>query len=85
MAEITLQVDDEAKRDAERVLDDIGLTLSAAVNVFLKAVARENRIPFKLKADPFYSRENMAELERRVADVREGRAVLKPHELIEAE
>ena len=85
MAEITLQVDDEAKRDAERVLDDIGLSLSAAVNVFLKAVARENRIPFKLKADPFYSRENMAELERRVADVREGRAVLKPHELIEAE
>ena len=85
MAEITLQVDDEAKRDAERILDDIGLSLSAAVNVFLKAVARENRIPFALKADPFYSRENMHELERRVADVREGRTVLKPHELIEVE
>ena len=85
MAEITLHVDDDTKRDAERTLDDIGMSLSAAVNVFLKAVARENRIPFALKADPFYSRENMAELERRAADVRKGRTVLKPHELIETE
>lgn len=84
MAKITLQVDDDVKRDAERTLDDIGLSLSAAVNVFLKAVARENGIPFSLTADPFYSRENIAELERRVSDIRTGKSHLTPHELIEA-
>ena len=59
--------------------------MSTAINIFLRAVVRENRIPFELRAAPFYSRENMAELERRVADVRAGKSVLKPHELIEAE
>ena len=85
MAHISLRVDDELKRSAERTLDDIGLSMSAAINIFLKTVVRENRIPFELYSDPFYSKENIAELERRVADVRSGKSILKEHELIEVE
>ena len=69
MAQISLRVDDEIKRNAERTLDEIGLSMSAAINIFLKAVVRENRIPFELSADPFYSKENIKELERRVSDI----------------
>ncbi len=83
MAQISLRVDDEVKRDAERTLDDIGLSMSAAINIFLKKIVRENRIPFELTADPFYDRENIAELERRVAEIRSGKSVLKEHDLIE--
>lgn len=85
MAQISLRVDDEVKIGAERTLSDIGLSMSAAINIFLKAVVRENRIPFELTADPFYSRSNMAELERRVSDLRSGKSTLKQHELIEVE
>lgn len=85
MAQINLRVDDEVKRSAERTLEDIGLSMSAAINIFLKAVVRENRIPFELSADPFYSRENITELERRVADIHSGKSTLKEHELIEVE
>lgn len=59
--------------------------MSAAINIFLKAVVRENRIPFELAADPFYSKENMEELERRVNAIRSGKSVLKEHELIEVD
>ena len=59
MAQISLRVDDEVKRSAERTLDEIGLSMSAAINIFLKTVIRENRIPFELSADPFYSSENI--------------------------
>ncbi len=83
MAQINLRVDDDVKRSAEKILDDIGLSMSAAINVFLKTVVRENRIPFELSADPFYSKDNITELERRVADVRSGKSTLKEHELIE--
>lgn len=83
MAQISLRVDDDVKRNAERTLTDIGLSMSTAINIFLKKVARENRIPFELSADPFYSQENMEELERRVANVRAGKSTLKEHELIE--
>lgn len=51
MAQISLRVDDEVKRGAEQVLSDIGLSMSAAINVFLRKVAREQRIPFELSAE----------------------------------
>ena len=83
MAQISLRVDDELKRGAEKTLNDIGLSMSTAINIFLKTVVRENRIPFELSADPFYSKENMKELERRVHAVRSGESTQKEHELIE--
>ncbi len=85
MAQISLRVDDEVKHSAERILDDIGLSMSTAINIFLKTVARERRIPFELSAAPFYSKENMELLEKRIADVRSGKSTLKEHELIEVE
>jgi DNA-damage-inducible protein J len=83
MAQISLRVDDELKQDAEKVFDEIGLTTSAAINIFLKTVVRENRIPFELSADPFYNKENIAELERRIANLNSGKSTLKEHDLIE--
>lgn len=85
MAQISLDVDDEVKQSAERTLDDIGLSMSTAINIFLKTVVRENRIPFELSADPFYDKENMMELEKRVADINSGKSTLKEHELIKVE
>ena len=85
MAQINLRVDDDTKRNAEKTLDEIGLSMSTAINIFLKTVARENRIPFELSADPFYSKKNIAELEKRVADIQSKKSILKEHELIETE
>ena len=85
VSQINLRVDDNLKSSAERTLNDIGLSMSTAINIFLKTVVRENRIPFELSADPFYSKENMEELERRVADIRSGKSTLKEHELVEVE
>ena len=82
MAQISLRVDDDLKRSAERTFDDIGLSMSTAINIFLKTVVMENRIPFELSADPFYSKENIEELERRAADIHSGKSALKEHELI---
>ena len=83
MAQISLRVDDEVKRRAEQTFDDIGLSMSTAINIFLKKVARERRIPFELSADPFYSESNMAHLRRGVAALNAGKGV--EHEPIEVE
>ena len=48
-------------------------------------VTAERQIPFEVSADPFYSKENMDELERRVTNIRTGKSVLKEHDLIGAE
>ena len=49
MAQISLRVDDEIKHKAEKTLDEIGLSMSTAINIFLKTVVRENRIPFDVQ------------------------------------
>lgn len=81
MAQISLRVDDEVKKNAEQTLNDIGLSMSTAINIFLKTVAREKRIPFELSADPFYSESNMAHLRRGIAALNAGKGV--EHEPIE--
>lgn len=83
MAQISLRVDDDVKRGAEQTFDDIGLSMSAAINIFLKKVARERRIPFELSADPFYSESNMAHLQRGISALNAGKGV--EHEPIEVE
>lgn len=83
MAQISLRVDDDVKRGAEQALNDIGLSMAAAINVFLRKVARERRIPFELSADPFYSEGNIRYLERKKKEIDEGRAHFAEHDLIE--
>ena len=83
MAQISFRVDDEIKKKAERTFDDIGISMSAAINIYLKTVVRENHIPFELSADPFYSDENMSRLRESIRQVRDGEKKLTEHEIIE--
>lgn len=83
MTQVNFRIDDEIKESAENALKAMGLTMSAAITMFLTKVGRERRIPFEITADPFYSPENLAELERRIKSVRNGTSTLKEHELIE--
>ena len=44
----TLRLDEKDKQQAEQVFNQLGLTLAAGLTVYLKAVARQQRIPFPL-------------------------------------
>lgn len=83
MAQISLRVDDDVKRDAERTLEDIGLNMSTAINIFLKTVVRENRIPFALTADTFYEESNIRYLEKKYKEFKSGKLKFESHDLIE--
>lgn len=85
MAQISLRVDDEVKKGAEQTFEDIGLSMSTAINIFLKKVAREKRIPFELSVDPFYNESNMKYLSKIVADINAGTAKIVEHDLIEGD
>lgn len=51
MAQISIRVDDEVKQNAEQVCEEIGMSISTAINIYLKRLGREGRIPFEVKAD----------------------------------
>ena len=83
MTQVNFRIEEEVKNNAEQALKEMGLTMSAVITMFLVKVGRERRIPFEINADPFYSAANIAELERRVASVKNGTSTLKEHDLIE--
>lgn len=45
----TIRIDPEVKREAVAVLDGLGLSMSGAMNIFLRAVAREGGLPFDVR------------------------------------
>jgi addiction module RelB/DinJ family antitoxin len=44
----SLRVDEEDKQRAEQVFRPLGMTLSTGINIYLKAVGRQQKIPFEL-------------------------------------
>lgn len=45
----TIRIEPEVKKEATVILDELGLSMSTAVNAFLKALVREGGMPFKMK------------------------------------
>lgn len=48
----TMRIDPQLKDEANKVFDELGLSLSGAVTIFLKAVVREQGIPFSMNIKP---------------------------------
>ena len=44
-----IRIDPDLKEQTNAVFEELGLTLSTAVNVFLRAVVREGGMPFDVK------------------------------------
>ena len=49
---INIQVDSNVKKEATMVLTDLGLSMSSAINLFLKQVVKRNGIPFEVTNAP---------------------------------
>ena len=83
---VNFRLDEDVKKEVDEVCREIGISTSAAFNVFARKVARERRIPFDLSADPFYSDRNMKALEESRKQFKEGKIVEKTlDELLEME
>lgn len=48
---ISIRVDQSLKKKFDSMCEAFGLSATAAFNIFMKAVVREKRIPFEIKAD----------------------------------
>ena len=50
MKTLQVRIPEELRRDADEVLEAIGMDMSTAIRVYLKKVVQERRIPFLLEA-----------------------------------
>lgn len=80
---LNIKIDKNLKESTEDILKSMGLTTSSAITIFFKAINQHNGIPFQIKADPFYSKENMELLEKSIAQLESSKG--QSHKLIECE
>ena len=74
---ITISMDEDLKKQAETLFDDMGLNMATAFTIFTKTVVRQGKIPFEIIADPFYSEANQARLREAIKGLEAGQGVVR--------
>ena len=82
-ASVSFRMDAKLKKNFESIIQMMGLNMTTAFTVFATQVVYEGRIPFAIKADPFWCAENQARLCESIAQLNAGKA--KEHALVEDE
>lgn len=81
LATVTSRVDELDKAAFDDFCSSVGLTSSAAINMYVKVVVRDRKLPFEVKqVDPFFSAANQAHLLKSIQQLNEGKGTA--HELI---
>ncbi|MBF0807517.1 type II toxin-antitoxin system RelB/DinJ family antitoxin [Rothia nasimurium] len=78
---VNVRLDEETKQELDILCQQLGITVSAAFSMFAKKMTREQRIPFEVSIDPFYSENNLKHLRRSIHQVKGGQ--LTEHGLID--
>lgn len=59
MSTFTFRVDDQLKKDVQKVCADLGMDASTAFKIFAKKLVREKRIPFNVSIDDNFNETTM--------------------------
>ena len=81
MTNVTIRMDEGLKKRSEALFEEMGLSMTAAITLFIKTAVRENRIPFEIRVDPFFSETNQSRLREAAADM-DARRNVAVHDLI---
>ena len=79
---VSFRMDEELKQNFDKLCSELGMSMSTAFIVYAKQMIREQRIPFTVSAEPFYSEKNMTYLSKIIENIENGTAVLKEHDII---
>jgi DNA-damage-inducible protein J len=90
MTELSILIDDELRTRAEQVFDNVGITLTTAVSLFLNQVAARRELPFPLpdpvhddEQDPVYNPAMLRHIKESIEQIKQGRYVVKTMEELE--
>ena len=84
MTSISVRMDESLKNDFSRICTDLGMDMSTAITIFAKKMTREQRIPFDVSVDPFYSESNLKAIHESIAQLKQGKVVVKSMDELEA-
>ncbi len=59
---VSFRTDADLRKDADRFFETVGMTMSTAINLYLRKIVMEQRIPFEISV-PAMSKESIAALQ----------------------
>ncbi len=65
MSQIAVRVDDQLKKEATELFNELGLDMSTAIKLFLKQSVLTKSIPFKIALDE-YSKEEVEQAKKEI-------------------
>ena len=74
---VNFRIDENTKKEMEEVCEELGITMTTALNIFIKKMTREKRIPFDVSIDPFYSESNIKAIKESIKQLKNGKVVVK--------
>jgi DNA-damage-inducible protein J len=72
MTSINVRVDEHDKQLFDNFCSAIGMNISTAFNMFIKATLREQKISFELKTDPYFTGANMRHIMKGIQAYKQG-------------
>ncbi len=75
---ISIRIDDNLKQKFDSLCEEFGLTMSTAINMFVRTVVREQRIPFEISMNNLNS-----ETIKAIEDVENGVGLSKKFNSVE--
>jgi len=70
-------MDEDLKKSMEQTCQTLGMNMTTAFTIFAKKMSREQRIPFEVSVDPFYSERNMTAIDEAAQQIESGKVVVK--------
>jgi DNA-damage-inducible protein J len=80
---INIRMDTDLKKSMERTCRTLGMNMTTAFTIFARKVSREQRIPFDVSIDPFYSKSNLAAIDEAAEQIEQGQVIVKTLEELE--
>lgn len=69
----TIKIDPQIKEESQELFESLGLSLTAAINMFLRQAIREQAIPFRV-GEPVYNDETL----KAILEARQGIGLSRP-------
>lgn len=67
---LSVRINENDKKEFENFCNDVGMNVSVAINMFIKAVLQENKLPFEVARKPQFS-EDLKEALMEAKEMRE--------------
>jgi len=70
-----VRIDEELKTQASMFFNSMGLTLTSAINLFIRQTLLQGELPFKPIGDQFYTKKYQKELDNTYDEMKKGKKV----------